>query len=1537
MRNFKKITLGVFILLLLFIFQSVNYAEQITKSVTYSYKFAPLGEGIDWEKYIPGEDSPFSVHFKFELTPPTFEAETHADITFDQTEFMFSVQPKSFTDDVGNTFVGKFKSQGGIVIIGDIVVDLDTANVSPFLPSIKVKHRIPILENLRLIPPLRNILPKGLKNIKKNWNETEYSHSLLLEEDESIQLDVGIRNIFSEKDGINNPNEDSSFDVSVADLMVTAITSAASVLVSDKIIEVVSNFFGDAGFKLNLGIGTPLTFSGGGIYLDGLLSTSEEQTIDACGSGLNLTSDHYVLSTSYVGNLAMELNLLVSLDAFFKFSPLGITLWNYTKELAEKEFYIADKEFTLDFEAEDLTFELAKLEPIAQDFSRSQQRQQSQQRHLPEATKRRLGKGSIQGDISYSPDGNLLAVASSIGTWLYNVHTGEEVALLTGHTGDVLSVRFSPDGETLATAGSDATVRLWDVATRTPKAIFREHPAEVNSVAFSPDGKTLASGGSRRTGVEDGKINLWDVDTGTLKTTLTGHYFNVLSLAFSPDGNTIASGTYDGWELWDIETGTLKFQRTTGSSIGFVDSVTFSSDAKTLVSGGYETVQLWDVATGTQKATLPTGAEHVVFSPDNETLATASGLIRLWEVNTEKLIDTFDAPGSVLSISFSPNGGTLASAHEDGAVRVWEVNTGIQKEMFSGHSTYVERLFDHVDIKRISFSPDSKTLAKIHRYGTVQLWDVATGTQKATLPTGAEHVVFSPDSETLATGGGAFVQLWDIATGAEKATLHGADNNFAFTPDGKTIASVHNNNVKLWEVTTGECPLISTFSVKDEFYGGNYAVININSVAFSPDGATLAVVDNDTVLLLEGNTLAVKATLTGHRDTVNSVAFSSDRKRIATGSSDETVRVWDANTGRQIARFLGHTANVNSVVFSPDGKTLASGSDRYDSTVRLWDVNTETKIATLNHTDSISSMEFSPDGKTLVSLAEGEIRLWDTTTGTFISTLFQHSSVTSVHLSPDGKTLATASKDGTALLWDWDAIIGALKTTLTEHNDDVNSVAFSPDGNTIATGSWRTVQLWDANTGTQKETLQHDSDVKSVAFSPDGNTIATGSWRTVQLWDANTGTQKAILTGHNADVSSVAFSPDSKTLVSGSKDGTVRVWNVDTGTRKGTLSHVTIAVKSVAFSPDGNTLATGGEGKTPTFGKKVHNLRLWDTNTWREKATLTGHTDTVNNVAFSPDGKTIVTGSADNTVQLWDADTGTFKAILTKHSDSVNSVSFSPDGKMIATAGDDSTVRLWNADTWREKTRFTGHTDTVNSIAFSPNSETLASGSEDRTVRLWRITPAVSLAGDAPHLAVDLNGDGEINIQDLVAVAAALGKPGENGADVNADGNVNIQDLVAVAAALGQAAAAPSAIRHQAIGKLTAVDVQQWLIQAQQLDFTDPTTQRGILLLQHLLAVLTPQEMALLQNYPNPFNPETWIPYQLAKPAEVTLTIYAVDGRVIRTLALGHQPIGIYQGKNRAAYWDGRNGRGERVASGVYFYTITAGDFAATRKMMIQK
>ena len=209
-------------------------------------------------------------------------------------------------------------------------------------------------------------------------------------------------------------------------------------------------------------------------------------------------------------------------------------------------------------------------------------------------------------------------------------------------------------------------------------------------------------------------------------------------------------------------------------------------------------------------------------------------------------------------------------------------------------------------------------------------------------------------------------------------------------------------------------------------------------------------------------------------------------------------------------------------------------------------------------------------------------------------------------------------------------------------------------------------------------------------------------------------------------------------------------------------------------------------------------------------------------------------------------------------------------------------------------------------------------------------------AEPAEETVGDINRDGVVDILDLTIVGARFGQRGQNSADLNGDGLVDIVDLVLVANEFGEEAAAPS-LYPQALELLNAAEVRHWLSQAQQLALTDPAYLRGLTVLEQLHAALIPQETALLPNYPNPFNPETWIPYHLAKDADVTLTIYDTNGQPVRQFGLGHQAAGRYQNRSRAIYWNGKNEFGEQVASGVYFYHLSAEDYSATRKMLILK
>ena len=514
-------------------------------------------------------------------------------------------------------------------------------------------------------------------------------------------------------------------------------------------------------------------------------------------------------------------------------------------------------------------------------------------------------------------------------------------------------------------------------------------------------------------------------------------------------------------------------------------------------------------------------------------------------------------------------------------------------------------------------------------------------------------------------------------------------------------------------------------------------------------------------------------------------------------------------------------------------------------------------------------------------------------------------------------------------------IDGQIPDTFLNVGHSVSGIEFSPDGATIA--SWNSgspVTLWDAATGKPKTTLGTrqpggPSEIGvSVAFSPDGQMIASGGEiSTILLWNPATREHIRTLKGLEVsweNVNSVAFSPDGQTLASGSSDDTVKLWDVATGTLKTTLEgHANWYC--VAFSPDGTTLASAGglfydyyiDQRNEGVDNRIENLL-------EAQILMKGYGNLPLSVEKMPHNILYIT-TYKSSIVLWDVASGKLKATLEGHTGFVNSVVFSSDGTTLVSGGDDNTVKLWDVTRQPKapKATLSDHGASVLSIYLSPDGTTLASGSADGAIRIWKALP--------PD-----NRDGVVSIADLVEVAQNFGQAGENDADINGDGVVNIVDIILVAVALGEVAGAPAA-HAEAFLMLTAAEVEQWLIEAKQLQNEDPRYFRGILFLEQLLTTLTPKKTMLFPNYPNPFNPETWIPYQLSKPAEVTLHIYGVNGALIRTLALGHQQAGAYTDRSRAAYWDGRNALGESIASGVYFYTFVAGDFTATRKMLIRK
>ncbi|KAL1641203.1 hypothetical protein SLS61_010182 [Didymella pomorum] len=513
----------------------------------------------------------------------------------------------------------------------------------------------------------------------------------------------------------------------------------------------------------------------------------------------------------------------------------------------------------------------------------------------------------------------------------------------------------------------------------------------------------------------------------------------------------------------------------------------------------------------------------------------------------------------------------------------------------------------------------------------------------------------------------------------------------------------------------------------------------VPSVAFSHDSTRLASGSSDsTVKIWDASSGACLQTLKGHSDRVWSVAFSHDSTRLASGSDDNTVKIWDASSGTCLQTLKGHSDRVRSVAFSHDSTRLASGSD--DNTVKIWDASGGACLQTLDgHSSNVQSVAFSHDSTRLASGSDDNtVKIWDASSGVCLQTLKGHSDwVHSVAFSHESTRLASASRDCTVKIWD--ASSGTCLQTLKGHSDRVWSVAFSHDSTRLASGSDdNTVKIWDASSGACLQTLEgHRTRVRSVAFSHDSTRLASGSSdSTVKIWDASGGACLQTLDGHSSNVGSVAVSHDSTRLASGSMDRTVKIWDASSGAYLQTLKGHSDWVYSMAFSHDSTRLASASRDCT---------VKIWDASSGACLQTLDGHSSNVQSVAFSHDSTRLASGSSDSTVKIWDASSGTCLQTLKGHSDWVHSVAFSHDSTRLASASRDCTVKIWDASSGACLQTLDGHSSHVQSVAFSHDSTRLASGSMDRTVKIWDASSGaclqtLSTSNTLHNLSFDLTG-----------------------------------------------------------------------------------------------------------------------------------------------------------------------------------------------------
>jgi WD40 repeat protein len=637
---------------------------------------------------------------------------------------------------------------------------------------------------------------------------------------------------------------------------------------------------------------------------------------------------------------------------------------------------------------------------------------------------------------------------------------------------------------------------------------------------------------------------------------------------------------------------------------GWISSISFSPDSQMVAASGC--------------------ADRVI---SENALSCAKGSVLLWR--TTDLDTPTVLSGDALEftdVAFSPDGQTLAAAGctereswrcIQSELRVWNVASGVSSVLPRSSG-----------VTAVAFSPDGQILAASSGAHVI-LWDLSqpdpTRSVLDAAKGGTTEVAFGPTGRILAAAGCSVrvaktcqrneVQVWDLNLAQTSSTVLTYDETesrtdfveLAFHPAGDRIAAgTSGGNILLWDLSHPDVapdtfPRIRRGPIPDR----------VTSIAFSPDGRTIAVGSSDPgwggdVALLDfDNPEAAPIFLPRWTGRINSVAFSPDGRLLASGGEDPTVvlRLWQM---RQVAAPSILESEVdraaNDVAFSLDGLTVASVHDR--DVTRLWDAQDLTAPPRILPTPPPSMLQgsggftvegevaFSEDGQFLASNTGGsQVSLWDLQLPANSPRLLtsEDELIKCMTFSPDGRTLATGGDKGTIMLWNLEDLSKA-PVTLEGHEDYVTSVAFSPDGQLLASGSWdTTVRLWSVDRPTDLPVVLRDGEdrVNAVAFSPDGQLLASGGGdRKVRLWDLKEpATAPVNLTGHEQAVTGLSFSPDGQLLASGSWDTTVRLWSIS----------------------------------RPTA----------------EPVVLRGHADRVTSVAFSPDGKRLASSSIDSTVRLW--------------------------------------------------------------------------------------------------------------------------------------------------------------------------------------------------------------------------------------------------------------------------------------------------------------
>ena len=835
-----------------------------------------------------------------------------------------------------------------------------------------------------------------------------------------------------------------------------------------------------------------------------------------------------------------------------------------------------------------------------------------------------------------------------------------EERTLFGHQGDVLSARFTPDGQRILSCAKDGTVRCWDAQTGKPlwaTPDFGPLGGQImSSVILSPDGRYFAAlyegdahaylRNNQQVRYTDRVVRLWDAATGKQVCVLRGHKARVVAATFSADGKRLVTASLDKTaRVWEVPSGK---ERTvlTGHASGLF-SARFSPD-------------------GRQVLTISSAASTSGSSP-NEGQDSGPGAIDPEDIR-------LPAPGESLGGGWSGGSGSnIYNPDERILARVWDAETGaVQAEILK--PTEFLRKSDEVPSFG-HFSLDGKRVV-LGFMDDAQVWDVAAGKMLFKLKhggmSGEDHAAWSPDGKRLATIRGNYVSIWDAADGKELTTLRGHESalrTLTFSADGKLVLTTSwDRTARVWNSETGE-PVAVFRGHKDR----------VNTASLSPDGQRVVTASADATVRLwwlsppKGQAQPLAEPIVNF----NVMSLSSDGRFLATGASDQFQkpgpRLWDAQTGKllhqlktpregMLAKIPDRSgfANVTGVVFSPDGRRLLSIADEELVKIRK---GVPEPMFTIPFLSKPKPPPKEPDADSAKdeTLPFTPARIWDVETGKQLVALQAgEASLSCVCFSRDGRKVLTADSD---------------EKRYAVYTDTGRSVT---NGMSSGGDMQTFVRIHDAATGKELFKLPHQGEILRAEFSADGRRVLTSGkankWpnKDIKMWNAENGTLLFALEKSSSE-RVACLDPDGKRLVL--FDNPIRIHDAENGKELIRFEGFDVWGENwkgrqlglSPFSPDGKKLLV--------FGRA--GLGLIDVETGKQQVTFRGHSGALKSALWSQDGRFVVTASDDMTARVWDAATGK-EVHLLRHKASVAFATMTADGRRVVTASD--TVRIWDLD-----------------------------------------------------------------------------------------------------------------------------------------------------------------------------------------------------------------------------------------------------------------